>query len=130
MPKSKKNFKPAPTTKKPAPFTQAQKISLLQTIIIQFLKKNSSENLNGDLEVLMTAVYKVLYGIGMAVNERKEKEARELVIQILDKTTDTVKADMEEAEKKAAEKAKAEAEPKKKTAKPKVQKLNSKKTEA
>lgn len=100
MSKSKRKFKPAPTTKKPEvkKLNADQKAAVLETVLISFIKKNTSDNLNEDLSVLMTGTAKVLYNIGMAVHKDRIK-AREFMVEVLEGTRQQVQSELDELKK-------------------------------
>lgn len=130
MPKSKKRFKPAPTTKKPEvkKLTVDEKISVLETIMTSFIRKNTEGNLNDDLTILEAANVKVLYNVGFAINDKDRIKAREFVKEVLQGCIQQVDKDIEETKQRIAEeeaKKQEKAPAKKATKKPKVQKLNS-----
>ena len=130
MPKSKKRFKPAPTTKKPEikKLTMDEKSALIQTIVTSFIRKNTEGNINDDLTVLMTGITKVLFNVGKVINEQDPIKAREFTAEIYEGCAQQVRKDIEETKQRIAEeeaKKQEKATAKKATKKPKVQKLNS-----
>ncbi len=129
MSKSKRKFKPAPTTKKPEvkKLNADQKAAVLETVLISFIKKNTSNNLNEDLSVLMTGTAKVLYNVGMAVHKDRIK-AREFMVEVLEGTRQQVQSELDELKKQAAQEQEAKQEGKEteKATKPKAKRLNSK----
>lgn len=129
MSKSKRKFKPEPTTKKPEvkKLNADQKAAVLETVLISFIKKNTSDNLNEDLSVLMTGTAKVLYNVGMAVHKDRIK-AREFMVEVLEGTRQQVQSELDELKKQAAQEQEAKQEGKEteKAAKPKAKRLNSK----
>lgn len=129
MSKSKRKFKPAPTTKKPEvkKLNADQKAAVLETVLISFIKKNTSDDLNEDLSVLMTGTVKVLYNVGMAVHKDRIK-AREFMVEVLEGTRQQVQSELDELKKQAAQEqeAKPEAKETEKQGKPKTKRLNSK----